>query len=143
MQLLDTGLVRDRRKGIGRAARRLGRVFTARPTNLIQLLGFGVVRFHLFVADRPCRRDAIVMPELAEVLLAKTIESRAIHLGGPTDEVVETGLERFSLLVVPGFLGNIAVPDKNLFYIPILLFPFQPVAAFEEEDALPRRRQMM
>ena len=110
-----------RRERIGRAGRRLGGVFAARAVHLVHLLGLGVVGLHVFVADGPGRRDAIVVLELAEVFLAQAVERRAKHLGGAADEVVETGLKRLPHLVVPGFLGNVAVFNKHLFDVPVLL----------------------
>src|SRR6266850_6089386 len=142
MQLLNARLVGHRRKGIRRAIGRLGGIFTAGAAHLVHLLGLGVVGLHVLVVDGPGRRNAIVMLELAEVLLAQAVERRAIHLGGAAYEVMETGLEGLSRVVVPGFLGDVAVLDEHLFHVPILLFTFQPVAAFEYQDALARRRQV-
>ena len=95
-----------------------------------------------FIVNGPGRRDAIVVLELAEVFLAQTVERRAIHLGGAADEVVDTGLERLPHPVVPCFLGNVAVLNEYLFDVPVLLLTLQPVATFEHEDALTRRRQV-
>ena len=67
-ELLDPRLVRDRRERVGRARRRLGRVLAARAVHLVELLGLRVVGLHLVVADRPGRRDAVVVAQLAEVL---------------------------------------------------------------------------
>jgi hypothetical protein len=33
-------------------------------------------------------------------------------------------------------LGNVAVLNKHLFDVPVLLFPLQPIAPFEQEDTL-------
>src|SRR5262245_8601923 len=142
MQPLDARLMRDSRERIWRAERRLGRVFTARAMNLIHLFGPRIIRLHFLVADGPGRRDAIVMFELAEVLLAKAVERRAVHLRGAANEVMNTRLERFPRLVIPGFFGNIAILKEDLFDVPVLLLALQPVAAFEYEDTLARRRQM-
>src|ERR1043166_2662930 len=121
--------MRHRREATRRAGGRLGGVFAAGAVHLVHLFGLGVIGLHVFVADGPGGRDAVVVLNLAEVFLAQAVERRAIHLGGAADEVMETGLEGFPRLVVPGFLGNVAVLDENLFHVPILLFTFQPVAA--------------
>ena len=67
-ELLDPRLVADRRERVRRARRRLGRVLAARAVHLVELLGLRVVRLHLVVGDRPRRRDAVVVAQLAEVL---------------------------------------------------------------------------
>src|SRR4029453_18961698 len=136
MQLLDTRLVRPCREGVGRASRRLGRVFAARTVHLVHLLGPGVIGLHVFVGNGPGRRDAVVVLELAEVLLAQTVERRTIHLSGATDKVVDAGLEGVTVFVMPDITGNIAVLDEHLFGTPVLGFASEPVAAFEYEDAL-------
>src|SRR5499426_235701 len=142
MQLLDARLVRHGRERIGCARWGLGGIFAARAVHLVHLLSLSVIRLHVFVSDGPGGRNTVVMLELAKILLAQPVERRAIHLGGPSDKIVETGLERLPHLVVPGFLGNVAVLDEHLFYVPVLLLTLQPVAAFEQEDALARRRQV-
>src|SRR5436305_5997777 len=60
-ELLDTRLMRDSRKGKGRAGRRLDGIFASRSVYLIQLLGFRVIRFHLIIGDGPGGRNAVVM----------------------------------------------------------------------------------
>ena len=96
-ELLDARLVADRRERVRRARRRLGRVLAARAVHLVALLGERVVRLHLVVADRPAGRDAVVVGELAEVLLAQAVQRRAVELGGAADEVVHLRLERLAV----------------------------------------------
>ena len=100
--------------GIGRARRRLGRVLAARAVHLVELLGLRVVGLHLVVGDRPGRRDAVVVLELAEVLLAQAVERRAVELGRAADEVVDLRLERLALGVVPGVRRDVAVVDEDV-----------------------------
>ena len=95
-ELLDARLVRHRRARVRRARGRLGRILTTRAVHLVELLGQRVVRLHLLVGDRPCGRDAIVVAQLAEVLLAQAVERRAVELGGAPDEVVHLRLRRAS-----------------------------------------------
>ena len=67
-ELLDTGLVSQRGEGIRRARRSFGGILATRPVDLIQLFGGRVPRLHLGIADGPCRRDAVVVLQGAEVL---------------------------------------------------------------------------
>ena len=92
-QLLDARLVRHRRERVRRRCRRLGRVLAAGAVHLVELLGLGVVRLELVVADRPGRRDPAVVLELAEVLLPQPVQRRAVELRGAADEVVDLRLE--------------------------------------------------
>ena len=135
-ELLDARLVRHRREGIGRARGRLGRILAARAVNLVELLGLRVVRLHLVVADRPGGRDAVVVAQLAEVLLAQAVERRSVELGGAADEVVHLRLEGLARPVVPGVLGDVAVVDEHVRRGPVLRLARQPVAAFQQQDAL-------
>ncbi len=95
-ELLDARLVRDRRVRVRRARRRLGRVLAAGAVHLVELLGLRVVRLQLVVGDRPGGRDAVVVAELAEVLLAQPVERRAVELRRAADEVVDLRLERLA-----------------------------------------------
>src|SRR4030095_1204729 len=143
MQLLDARFVRYRWERIGRAGRRLGRGFAARTVHLVHLRVPGVIGLHVFVGNGPGRGDAVVVLELAEVLLAQTVERRTIHLSGATDKVVDAGLEGVTVFVMPEITGTIAFLDEHFFGAPVLGFAPEPVAAFEYEDALTRRRQVV
>src|SRR5271165_7521729 len=92
-ELLDSRLMRDGGEGVGRAGGGFGGVLAAGAVDLVELLGLRVVGLHLLVGDRPRRRDAAVMAELAEVLRAKAVERRAVELGRATDAVVDLGLK--------------------------------------------------
>src|SRR5581483_807202 len=70
-ELLNPRLVADRRVGKRFAAVRLGGVFPAISVHLVQLFVLLVVRLKLVVANWPGRRDAAVVLQFAEVLLAK------------------------------------------------------------------------
>ena len=137
-ELLDPRLVRHRRMRVRRARRRLGRVLAARAVHLVELLGLRVVRLELVVGDRPGGRDAVVVLQLAEVLLAQPVERRAVELRRAADEVVDLRLERLAVLVVPGVRRDVAVVDEDVLREPVLRLARQPVAALEQEDALAR-----
>ena len=70
--------------------------------------------------------------QLAEILFAQAEERCAVHFGGTTDKIVDTGLERLALLIIPGIFGSVAPLNKNLFCIPVFLFPGKKVAAFQQ-----------
>src|SRR5262249_5455099 len=79
----------------------------------------------------------------AEVLLTQPIERCTVHLGGAADVVVDARLKGLAVLVNPRILRDVSVFDENGFGVPVLLFARQPAAAFEEEDALARRGQVV
>ena len=141
-ELLDPRLVRHGGMRVGRARRRLGRVLAARAVDVVVLLCERVVRLQLVVGDRPGRRDAVVMLQLAEVLLAKPVQGGAVHLRRSTDEVVDTGLEGLAARVVPRVRRDVAVVHEHVLVRPVLRLARQPVAALEEQDALARRREV-
>ena len=141
-QLLDPRLVRQRRERIGRTGRRLGRVLAPCPVHLVELLGLGVVGLHVVVADRPGGREAVVVLQLAEVLTAQPVQRRPVQLGGAAHEVVDLGLERLALVVVPRVGGDVAVVDEHIGGGPVLRLAGQPVAPLQQQDALARRGQV-
>ena len=104
-ELLNARLVAHRRMRIRRARRRLGRVFAALAVDMIQMLGLRVVRLQIVIGDRPRRRNAAVMPELAEVFLAQTKQRRAVELRIAADVVVRVRMQLLAVVVAPDFLG--------------------------------------
>ena len=96
-ELLDPRLVRHGGMRVRRARRRLGRILAPRAVHLVELLRQRVVRLELVVGDRPGRRDAVVVLQLAEVLLAQPVQRGAVELRRAADEVVDLRLERLAL----------------------------------------------
>src|SRR6187551_3726493 len=76
-ELLDPRLVRHGRVRVRRAGRRLRWILAPCSVHLVELLGLRVVGLQLVVRDRPGRRDAVVVTELAEVLRAQPVERGA------------------------------------------------------------------
>ena len=101
-ELLDPRFVGDRRVRVGRAGRRFGRILAPRAVHLVHRLGGGVVRLHVLVGDGPGGRQAVVVAQFAEVLLAHPVQRGAVQLGRAADEVMHLRLEeRLGLRVVP------------------------------------------
>jgi len=141
-ELLDARLVRDRRMRVRPTGGRLGRVLAAGAVHLVELLRLRVVRLELVVGDRPRRRQPVVVPQLAEVLLAQAIQRRPVQLRGSADEVVDLRLERRAALVEPRVRRHIAVLDEHVLRQPVLRLARQPIAALEQQDALPGRGEV-
>src|SRR5262249_60239546 len=112
----------DRREAVRRARPRLGRIDTTLAVDQIEVLSLRVVRLELVVADWPCRRDAAVVANLAEVLMAKAKERSAVELRVATDVVVRVRMERFAILVLPDFFGVIFCFDVDRSRTPVVLF---------------------
>ena len=93
--------------GYGLLAVALGRVLAGVAVHLVEPLGLRVVRLEVVVGQRPRRRDAVDVLELAEVLRAQAVQRRAVQLGGAADEVVDLRLERLAVGVVPGVLRDV------------------------------------
>ena len=127
---------------VWRAGRRLGRVLSPRAMDVVVLLGKRVIRLQLVVGDRPRRRDAVVMLKLAEVLLPKPVQRRAVHLRRAPDEVVNPRLEGLSARVVPRVRRDVPVVHEHFLVRPVLGLARKPVATFEQEDAFPGRREV-
>ena len=87
-QLLDARLMSHRRVRVGRACPWVERILAARAVYVIQVFGLCVVRLEVAVADRPGRRDATMMANLAEIPVAKAEQRRAVEFRVSADVVV-------------------------------------------------------
>ena len=67
-KVLDARLMGDRRARIRAARRGLRGILAAKSMHVIHLLGPHVIGLEVLVADRPGRRNAVVVAQLAEVL---------------------------------------------------------------------------
>ena len=141
-ELLNARLAGDRRARIGRAGRRLGRIASPQPVDVVHLLGLGVIRLQVLIVDRPRWRDAIVVADLLEVPLPQAIERGAEHLAGAADEIVHLRLKRLAVAVVPGVGRDVAVLLENGRRIPVQRLALEPVAALKNQNALPRGREL-
>ena len=124
----DRGRSPAARSGPRRGCR--GRCRAARPR---------VVGLHLVVGDRPGRRDAAVVADLAEVLLAQAEEGGAVEFGVPADVVVRVRMELLAVLVAPDFLRGVLAVDVDGLRAPVVLLAGDEVAALEHQDPLAGR----
>ena len=138
-ELLDPRLVRDGRERVRRARRPLGRILAADAVHLVRLLGPRVVGLELVVADRPGRRDPVVVAKVVEVLRPQSVQRGAVQLRRAADEVVHLRLERRPLLVVPRVGRHVFVVDEHILRLPVRGLTRQPVASLEQEDPLAGR----
>ena len=138
-ELLDARLVGDRGVRVGRAGRRVGRILAPRAVHLVHRLGGGVVRLHVLVGDGPGRRQAVMVVQFAEVLLAHPVQRGPVQLGGAADEVMHLRLvERLGLRVVPAVGRDVTALHEHVLGGPVRRLARQPVAALEQQDALAR-----
>ena len=128
-ELLDARLVRHRRVRKRPGPRRLGRVLARLPVHEIELLRLCVVGLEILIGDRPRRREAAVVVNLAEVPLTQAEQDRSVELGVAADEVLLVGLEGLAILVVPDLIGQVAVLLEDLAAVPVLWLARQVAAA--------------
>src|SRR5919199_2562632 len=138
VDFLHTRLVAHRRPRVRIVAGWLGRIGSALAVHDVQLLGPGVVRRQVLVADRPRRRDPVVVLDLLEIALAEAEQNRTVDLGVATHVVVGVRPERLAVTVVPHLSRVVALVDEDLAHVPVLFLARQPVAAFEQQNALSR-----
>src|ERR1700682_1098401 len=82
VRLVLEGRVRERRAPPG-----LGRVLAGRTVDAVHPLGLAVVALELRIAERPGRRRALQVLDLAEVRLAKPRQACAVDLRVAADDV--------------------------------------------------------
>jgi hypothetical protein len=104
---------------------------------MIELLSFRVVGFHILVAERPGRRDTIVVTQFAEIFLALAIERCSVAFGRPTYEIVNLWLERPAIFIGPDIRRDIAILFEDRFGLPVLELPWEPVTTLKQQDAFP------
>ena len=139
--LLDAGLVADGRPRVLAAPGALGRVLAVVAVHLVEPLGLRVPRLEVLVGERPAGGDAVDVLELAEVTRPQAVERGAVELGGAADVVVDPGLERLAVLVVPRVGRDVAALDEDGLRLPVLLLAGQEAAPLEQQDPLARRGQ--
>ncbi len=81
------------------------------------------------------------MPELSKIFPAEAQQGRAIHLGVPTDVVMDTGMKFFAVLVVPGFMSFVLRLGKDSASIPVVFLARQIAASLQDQNPLTGRRQ--
>src|SRR6266851_5935900 len=123
---------------VGIRGRRLGRVAAAFPVYMIKPLGLGVLGGEVLIGERPGRRHPVGMLHDYKIALAQPQQHRAVHLGVAPDPVMDPGMERFSLLVVPGLACLVALAGEDRFGAPVFRLPRQVVATLQDQNALPR-----
>ena len=102
---------------------RLGRVDAARAVHVVQILGPGVVRLEVVVADRPGRRDPAVVANLTEVLLAEAEQRRPVEFRVAADVIVGVWVKRLAVPVAPHFLGVVSGFDVDCARAPVVFLP--------------------
>ena len=132
----------DGRERVGGARGRFGRVLAPGPVDLVELLGLHVVGLHVLVGDRPRGRDPAVVAHLPEVLLAQAIERCAVELRRAADVVVNLRLKGLAAPVVPSVRRDIAIVLEHVLRRPVLGLARKPVPTLEQQDPLPRRREV-
>ena len=133
-QLLDAGLMGHRRMGIGAAAGGLGGIFAPLTMHVVHLFSPLVIGLEIAVTQGPGWRNAVEVMKLLKILLPQPEVGRAVHLGGPTDEVMAAWLKRLAVLVVPHILGDVAPLLEDLLRIPVLGFLREPVATLQHQN---------
>ena len=140
-ELLDARLVPDRRERIRGAGRALGGVLAVLAVHPVEVLGLGVERLQVLVADRPRGRQPAVVPDLAEVLRPEPEQRRAVELGVASDVVVQLGRELVAVPVLPELRRPVLPAHEHRRGVPVVPLPRQVVAAFQDQDALARPGQ--
>src|SRR5574339_236806 len=92
-ELLNARLMTHRRVRVRRAAMRLRWIFPLIAMHVIEPFGFSVIGFHVFVVERPGRRNPAVMMDLAEVLFTQAKERGAVELGVAANVVIRVRMK--------------------------------------------------
>src|SRR5439155_18470517 len=113
---------------------RLAGVGAGGAVHVVEALGRCVVRLEVVVGQRPRRRDAAVVLDLAEVAFAESEEDRAVELSLSPDVVMLSGVELLAVFVDPLLLRLVAAFGDDLTAVPVLELALDVVPTLEEED---------
>ena len=139
--LLDQRLMRYRRPRIFLRPGTLGRILAMHAAYLVEPFGLGVPGLEFLVSERPGRRHAVHVCDLAEVGRAQAAQGGAVELGGAADVVVHARLERAPGPVAPGILRDVAAGVEHLKWLPVTQFPGQEIPPLEQQDPFSRHGQ--
>ena len=114
----------------------------AQAMDVVHLLGLGIIRLEVRVADRPRRRDAVIVLDLAKIFFPQPVERRPEQFCRAADEIMHLRLKRPAVAIVPALRRDVAVLHEQGCRVPVLRLALEPIAALENEDALPRRREV-
>ena len=141
-ELLQARFMRDGWEGVGRGTTRFRWVFTGIAVHFVEFFRRRVVGFELVVPHRPLGRDAAVMAEDTEILLAHAEERRAVELGVASYVVVGVGMERHAFAVVPVLFRLVKPLRVDELGVPVRLLTRDVVAALEHKDVKSGRCQL-
>ena len=130
--------------GCGKGADEWGSVGSSPRTavNVIKFLGLGVIRFEFVVADRPGRGDSAKMLQLAKVLFSQTKQRRAVEFRVAADVIVGMRVQFFAGGIQPGFFGLVFAIEVDCFGIPVIFFPRNPSAPFQNQNPFSAGREL-
>src|SRR5713101_4675390 len=111
--------------------------------HLVKVLSLAVVRLQVLIADRPSRRNTVMVTDLTEVLLTQADQRCAVEFSVATDVIVRTGVKLLTVLVKPRFLDVVAGLDVDRVRVPVFLLTRDIRTAFEQQDPFARRRQFV
>ena len=118
--LLQAGLVADRRPGVRLGPVALGGVLVPGAVHLVEPLSLAVPGLEVVITERPGRGNAVQVVDLAEILGPQAVEGGPVELGGPADEVVDLGLERRPRAVVPRIARDVLPVDEDRLGAPVV-----------------------
>ena len=135
----DSRFVAHCRPPVLPAPRPFGRVFAVGPVHVVEPLGLCVPRLEVVVGERPLRRNAVGVLDLAEISRSQAVQRCPVELRRPAHEVVNLWLERFSIRVPPRVRRDVAALPEDRAGLPVLLLPRQEAPTFEQQHALAAR----
>ena len=128
-EALNARLMADRRMGIRGAGPRVGRVVAALAVDVVEIFSLRVVGLQVAIADWPCRRDAAVVAQLAEIPIAQSEQRGAVELGVAAHIVVGVRMQRLAVLVGPLLPGVVLGVEHDGFRAPVVLLAGNESAA--------------
>src|SRR5208283_2736551 len=111
--------------------------------HLIEIFGLRIVWLQIVVADRPSGRDATLVTQFAEILLAQPEQRSTVKLGVAADVIIGMRMEFLAILIEPGLLCVVMAVDVDDLRIPVRFLAGNIVTALKDQYPFPGRRQVI
>src|SRR6516162_9835893 len=123
------------------ASGRLGRVGPALTVHAIQIFGFHVIRLEVLVTDWPSRGHTAMVTQLFEILLPQSEKSRAVEFRISPNVIVCVRVKGLAGRILPDLFCLVFAFDVYSLWIPVVFFPRDIIASFEEQDSFTQESQ--
>src|SRR5215469_7833038 len=110
--------------------------------HVILVLGLRIIRLEIVIGNRPSRRNAAGVQGLVEIFPPQTKQRSSEELRVAAYVIMRVRMQLGAMPIAPDFLGLILGVEIHRGRVPVILFAWNVIPAFEHQDLFPRRREL-